>query len=253
MKIVIIEDEQSNADRLRQLIEINKDHEIVEVLTCNADANHFFVHGEQNFDLILSDIQLGDGLVFESLRSAPATTPIIFTTAYEHYAVKAFKFNCIDYLLKPVDQIELETAINKVEKQNNEITTVKTVLNLLASISNNSMNYRERFLIPFHSDQYIIVMVSEVSHIAIVQGLVRLFTTSGKSYVLNMTLDEIISQLDPQRFMRVNRQFIVNAAAVEKASNYFLGKMRIHMKAYPETQIIIGKNKVANTKKWLNF
>ncbi len=253
MKILIIEDEQSSAERLKRMLQ-DGNHEVMGVLASNAEAKRFFASGTQGVDLILSDIQLGDGLSFEALESVPGNVPVIFTTAFDHYAIQAFKYNGIDYLLKPIDATELHTAIGKVENRHIDAssTTTDTIFQMLASVKKQTIHYRERFLIPYHADEYLIILVGDVSHIAIKDGVVRLYTISGKSHILNMTLDEADSQLDPHRFMRVNRQHIVNAAAVEKASTYFLGKMRIHMKAYPDAEIIVSKDKVATVKRWLN-
>ena len=131
-------------------------------------------------------------------------------------------------------------------------STTYDIAQLLASVKNQTIRYRERFLIPHRADEYLIVPVSDVSHITIRDGVVRLCTLSGKSHLLNMTLEEAESQLDPKRFMRVNRQFIVSTAAVTKLSTHFLGKMRIHVAAFPDTEIIVSKEKVAVVKRWLD-
>ena len=257
MKILIIEDEQSSADRLRRMLE--SEHEIVGVCASNAEVKAFFV-GAADVDLILSDIQLGDGLSFESLRTVPEAIPVIFTTAYDHYAVQAFRFNSIDYLLKPIDSEELHTALAKVKpiinsqlSIVNSVSTTDAIAQLLESVKSQTIRYRERFLIPHRADEFLIIPVSDVSHITIRDGVVRLCTLEGKHHTLNMTLEEVESQLDPQRFMRVNRQFIISAAAVQKLSTYFLGKMRIHMTAAPDEEIIVSKDKVATVKRWLDF
>ena len=135
----------------------------------------------------------------------------------------------------------------------NGLSTTDAISQLLESVKNQTIRYRERFLIPHRADEYLIIPVSEVSHITIRDAVVRLCTLSGKSYMINMTLEEVESQLDPQRFMRVNRQFIVSAAAVQKLSSFFLGKMRIHMIAFPNEEIIVSKDKVASVKRWLDF
>jgi len=258
MKILIIEDEQSNADRLRRMLE--GEHEIVNVCTSNAEVKAFFAddaHAE--VDLILSDIQLGDGLSFESLKTVPSAIPVIFTTAFDHYAVQAFRFNSIDYLLKPIDSEELHAALAKVNPILNSqlpivnsVSTTDAIAQLLESVKSQTIRYRERFLIPHRADEFLIIPVSEVSHITIRDGVVRLCTLDGKYHTLNMTLEEVESQLDPQRFMRVNRQFIISAASVKKLSTYFLGKMRIHMTAAPDEEIIVSKDKVATVKRWLD-
>lgn len=267
MRILIIEDEQSSADRLRRMLEA--EHEIMGVAVSNAEVKAFFAAEKHpDIDLILSDIQLGDGLSFESLRTLSSAIPVIFTTAYDHYAVQAFRFNSIDYLLKPIDSEELRVALDKVKpmvngprnatlskrewSMVNNLSTTEVIAQLLESVKSQTIRYRERFLIPYHADEYLIIPVCDVSHITIRDGVVRLCTHSGKHYTLNMTLEEVEGQLDPQRFMRVNRQFIVNAAAVQKLSTYFLGKMRIHMTAAPNEEIIVSKDKVAIVKRWLN-
>ena len=259
MKILIIEDEQSSADRLRRMLE--GEYEIVGVCASNAEVKAFFAEGANHeVDLILSDIQLGDGLSFESLRTVPEAIPVIFTTAYDHYAVQAFRFNSIDYLLKPIDSEELHAALAKVKptmvngqrSMVNGLSTTDAIAQLLESVKNQTIRYRERFLIPHRADEFLIIPVSDVSHITIRDGVVRLCTLEGKHHTLNMTLEEVESQLDPQRFMRVNRQFIISAAAVQKLSTYFLGKMRIHMTAAPDEEIIVSKDKVATVKRWLD-
>ena len=247
MRILIIEDEQSNADRLRRMLE--GEHEIAGVCASNAEVRAYFADGAHaDIDLILSDIQLGDGLSFESLKAVPTSIPVIFTTAYDQYAVQAFQFNSLDYLLKPIDNEELQAALAKVKP----FSSTDAIAQLLASVKSQTIRYRERFLIPHRADEYLIVPVSDVSHITIRDGVVRLFTLDGKSHALNMTLEEAESQLDPQRFMRVNRQFIVSATAVSKLSTYFLGKMRIHVSAFPTVEIIVSKDKVATVKRWLD-
>ena len=286
MKILIIEDEQSSADRLRRMLEgepmeqreqsdacissaesrqrkTEGQHEIVGVCASNAEVKAFFADTNHfDVDLILSDIQLGDGLSFESLRTLPEAIPVIFTTAFDHYAVQAFRFNSIDYLLKPIDSEELHAALAKVKLElpslreglgvGSQLSTTDTIAQLLESVKSHTIRYRERFLIPHRADEFLIIPVSDVSHIAIRDGVVRLCTLEGKHHTLNMTLEEVESQLDPQRFMRVNRQFIISAAAVQKLSTYFLGKMRIHMTAAPNEEIIVSKDKVATVKRWLD-
>ena len=226
----------------------------MDVCTSNAEVKAFF--GDEHHaqvDLILSDIQLGDGLSFESLKTVPTAIPVIFTTVYDHYAVQAFRFNSIDYLLKTIDSEELHAALERVQPTIvNGLSTTDAIAQLRESVKNQLIRYRERFLIPHRADEYLIIPVSNVSHITIRDGVVRLCTLEGKYHTLNMTLEEVESQLDPQRFMRVNRQFIISAAAVQKLSTYFLGKMRIHMNAAPDEEIIVSKDKVATVKRWLD-
>lgn len=256
MRILIIEDEQSSADRLRRMLE--SEHKIVGVCASNAEVREFFAD-DVDVDLILSDIQLGDGLSFESLKTVPEAIPVIFTTAYDHYAVQAFQFNSIDYLLKPIDNEELHAALEKVNKSLTSnpspltsVSSTDAIAQLLESVKSQTIRYRERFLIPHRADEFLIIPVNDVSHITIRDGVVRLCTLAGRHHSINMTLEEIESQLDPKRFMRVNRQFIISAADVQKLSTYFLGKMRIHMTAAPDEEIIVSKDRVATVKRWLD-
>lgn len=253
MNILIIEDEQISALRLKRLLEgINDSYTVAAMVASNAEAKSFFASQHPVIDLILSDIQLGDGLSFDALRCAPVGVPVIFTTAYDQYAVQAFKFNSLDYLLKPVDETELRTALQKVQTVNTTATSTDAITQLLDVLGKGSIRFRERFLIPHKADEYLIIPASEVSHFVIQDGVVRLCTLSGVRHQLGMTLDEIESQLDPQRFMRVNRQYIVNAVAVDKLSAWFQGKLRIYLKGYPDEEIVVSKDKVSSVKRWLD-
>lgn len=259
MRILIIEDEQNNANRLVRLLnEVCPEGEVIAVLSSNAEVISFFKDDFTMPDVILADIQLGDGLSFEGLKSVPVSIPVIFTTAYDQYAVQAFKFNSIDYLLKPIAPEDLRQALQKVAENHfmlvndNKIqypSSTDAIIRLLEQVS--SIRYRERFLITYR-DTYIVVPVSETSHIALNDGVVHLYTSTKKSYVLDLTLNELENQLDPVRFMRVNRQFIVNAAAVEKLSVWFKGKLGIFVKGYPEVNIIVSRDKSMAVRRWLD-
>ena len=255
IRVLIIEDEQSSAQRLKRLLEASAiSCEVIGMVESNAAAKTFFAGEHPAIDLILSDIQLGDGLSFEALRFAPADIPVIFTTAYDQYAVQAFKFNSLDYLLKPVDEAELQVALEKVRNTRSEAAATSTdaIARLLDTLGKGSIRYRERFLIPHKADEYLIVPTADVSHIAIKDGAVRLCTLSGKVHSLGMTLEEAEAQLDPQRFLRVNRQYIVNTAAVEKLSAWFQGKIRVYLRGYPDEEVIVSKDKAASVKRWLD-
>lgn len=164
MKILILEDEQRNAMRLIRLLnDIDTTFIIEGPLTNIKEAVDFFQSGKTT-DLILADIRLTDGLSFEALKYAPATVPIIFTTAYDEYAVQAFKFNSFDYLLKPLDADELEAAIDKATKAGKNYAD-ENLRQLFDSLQKNQFRYRERFLLPYR-DGYKTVRVSDINHIS---------------------------------------------------------------------------------------
>lgn len=158
IRVLIIEDEQSSAQRLKRMLEASAiSCEVIGMAESNAAVKAFFSGEHPAIDLILSDIQLGDGLSFEALRSAPVDIPVIFTTAYDQYAVQAFKFNSLDYLLKPIDEAELQAALEKVRNTRSEVaaTITDAIARLLDTLGKGSIRYRERFLIPHKADEYL--------------------------------------------------------------------------------------------------
>ncbi|BCS84720.1 MULTISPECIES: LytR/AlgR family response regulator transcription factor [Prevotella] len=250
MKILIIEDELSNTTRLcRILKEIEKDAQILATTASNKETKDFFSKTEEMPDLILADIQLGDGLSFEALKSVPQSIPVIFTTAYDQYAIKAFKFNSIDYLLKPIDKDELKTSINQAREKSNSNTDA--IKELLSSIHGQDIRYRERFLVPYR-DGYEVVLVTNISHICTVYKDTRIYMKSGYFYSISLSLDDIISQLDPTRFFRVNRQFIINIDVISQLKTYFAGKARVYIKEYEDLEIMCSRERVPILKSWLN-
>lgn len=223
MKILILEDEQRNAMRLIRLLnDIDTTFIIEGPLTNIKEAVDFFQSGKTT-DLILADIRLTDGLSFEALKYAPATVPIIFTTAYDEYAVQAFKFNSFDYLLKPLDADELEAAIDKATKAGKNYAD-ENLRQLFDSLQKNQFRYRERFLLPYR-DGYKTVRVSDINHIETENKTVYLRLNNGTSEVVNMSMDELEQQLNPDCFFRANRQYIINIEYVLFLSNYFGGKL----------------------------
>lgn len=165
MKILVLEDEQRNAARLIRLLnDIDATFVIEGPLASIKESVGFFQSGKTT-DLILADIRLTDGLSFEALKHAPATVPIIFTTAYDEYAVQAFKFNSFDYLLKPLDADELEAAIDKATKAGKNYAE-ENLQQLFDALQKNQYRYRERFLLPYR-DGYKTIRVSDINHIAL--------------------------------------------------------------------------------------
>lgn len=249
MKVLILEDEAQVADRLARLLKsINHEFEIVDIIADAAGATAFFQNGN-HADLVISDIRLSDGLSFDALKYAPDSLPIIFTTAFNEYAIKAFKFNSIDYLLKPIDEAELAAAINKAT------THVKynaaNLRQLFSDIINGRSLYREHLLIPFN-DGYKKLQVADINHIEMENKIVHLRLNDGTSEVSNISMDDLERQLDPNRFFRANRQFIVNIDAVSQLRKHLLGRLSVRLKDYPKTQILVSKDKTPRIKQWLD-
>lgn len=258
MKILIIEDEQNNADRLCRILSKMDtiSPTVLAVVTSNAETRCFFQSGNAMPDVILADIQLGDGRSFESLRFAPAHIPVIFTTAYDQYAIDAFRYNGIAYLLKPIDPEELSEALLRIKdrqsagSQTSHPSDTDQLQQLIESLRDGGIRYRERFLVAYR-DELRVIPVREVSHIALIDGNTALFTTEGKQYSLPQTLEELEVELNPKDFMRVTRQHIVNVNAVDSLVQNFLGKMRLRLRNYKDEDIIISRAKVPVVKRWL--
>lgn len=248
-KIVIVEDEKLNADRLTRLIStLLPDINIVAVLESIAESLSWFDDNSMP-DLVLMDIRLSDGLSFEILKQVTITCPIIFTTAYDEYAVQAFKHNGIDYLLKPIDLEELELALNKAEKFGAAIYDKLAIENLIDQLK--PKDFRTRFLLPY-KDGYKTLLTSEVSYIVVDLKLTMAHMINGSKLVLPQTMDELEQQLNPKEFFRANRQFIINIDAVIQVLNYFNGKLKVVVKGC-QTEILVSREKSAALKTWMDY
>lgn len=250
MNILIIEDEKRNAKLLeRLLLEIDSTY-IINGPLVSVEETVAYLNSNNQPNLILADIRLTDGLSFEAIRQSGTDAPIIFTTAYDEYAIKAFKFNSFDYLLKPIDIDELRAAIKKVTKtkiytQNNNIQQ------LIAQMQENNYNYRERFLIPWR-DGYRCVMVNDINHIVLKNRIVTVQLNDNTSLNIPYTMDELEKQLNPKVFFRANRQYLININHILSISNYFNNRLIIRLKGYDNEEIIISRDRVAEIKVWLD-
>ena len=247
--ILIIEDEKPNAARLKRLISVIKpDAVVLDVLESVSETVDWLLRNECP-DLIMMDVRLPDGLSFEVFEQLNPKCPIIFTTAYDEYAVRAFKFNSIDYLLKPIEQDELEHSFRMVgEKQQND--TTKSIEGLLSQMT--KKEYRNRFLLPYR-DGFKTVLVNDIEYIYSELRITKARLQNGNEEVLPQTLEELEQQLDPKFFYRANRQFIVHIDAIRQIHNYFNGKLKIELLKSPAIEIIVSREKALAFKMWLDF
>ena len=183
-------------------------------------------------------------------------SPIIFTTAYDQYAIQAFKFNSIDYLLKPIDSDELEAAIQKAIERispSSPTTTAPNLEQLLEYLSGAipTPHYRERFLVS-RRDEYITIEVQNVCFIHSQQNITRLYLTDGTSATIPSTLDQLEKEMNPASFFRANRQHMIQVGHIKKVSNWFNYKLKVEMNGYPQEEILISREKAATFKKWLD-
>jgi two-component system response regulator LytT len=248
-EILIIEDEKPNADRLKRLVAlVRPEVNIVGVLESVSESIEWLQNNECP-DLIMMDVRLPDGLSFEIFEKITPKCPIIFTTAYDEYAVRAFKFNSVDYLLKPVEQDELEHSFRSIEdwQPKDQTISIERLLNHFQK-----KEYRSRFLLPFR-DGYKSVLVSDISYLYSEHKVTKARLQNGSEEVLPQTLEELEQQLDPKLFLRVNRQFIVHIDSIKHVHNYFNGKLKIELRKDPSLEIIVSRDKAGQIKTWMDF
>lgn len=251
MKVLIIEDESHSAERLQRYIHtLHSDYEITGITKSIAQSIEYLQKGQP--DLIFSDIRLQDGLSFDIFREVKVASPIIFTTAYDQYAIQAFKFNSIDYLLKPIDSDELEAAIQKAVSKISPSHPEPNLERLLEYLGNPTSHYRERFLIS-RKDEYITVDVRNICFIRSQQDITRIYLADGTSAVISATLDQLEKEVNPASFFRANRQYLIQVNHIKKVSNWFNYKLKVEMNSHPQEEILISREKAAGFKKWLDM
>ena len=253
MTIVIIEDEKLTAEDLADIINRVAPHaEIKAMLPSVRNAVHYFKNNATP-DLIFSDIQLGDGLSFDIFAEIDIEAPIIFCTAFDEYAIKAFNANGIHYVLKPFNQEKIKEAFDKYEKLKQTFSSWSHSLeNIVQALDRQKPDpaNRERTLLVYFKDSVIPVKLEDVALFYIKNEATHLYTFDQKQYVINKSLEEI-QKLDSHLFYRANRQFIVNRNAIKEASSYLSRKISIELVLPFEDTITISKEKMTAFLDWL--
>ena len=255
MNILIIEDEQHAATRLIKLIKaINNSFIIIEIIDSVEWAIEWFQNNKQP-DLIFLDIQLSDGLSFNIFKKVKVNSPIIFTTAYDEYALQAFELNSIDYLLKPIDNEKLKKSINKYNQLSNNLNKKEINFDaekLLEALQIAKTEYRTRFLVNKGSS-LIVINVEEIAYFFTEDKQVFITTINNKKYILNTTLDKLEKELEAKKFYRANRQYLVSVNSIKEIHNYFHYKLKLELNPKPEhDEIIISKSKSSDFKDWIS-
>lgn len=252
MNIVIIEDEVQIAWDLQNSIQqLQPGSKVVATLDSVEAGLEWFSNNPQP-DLIFSDIQLGDGLAFEIFQQVKLTCPVIFCTAYDEYALRAFENNGVDYLLKPIRQESLKKSLDKFNLFKNPKTNNNSLLlqNLMDEITKNFKSYKSTFLVSFR-DKMIPVNSNEILFFKITDDAVELCTKSNDRYRLSWSLDHIETMVDPKMFYRANRQYLIAHHAIKEVENYFDRKLLIKIDPLNPEPIIVSKAKSADLLKWL--
>jgi DNA-binding LytR/AlgR family response regulator len=250
MNILIVENEIPAADRLIGILgRIDRSANILGVCETVEETINRLQEAPQP-DLILMDIQLDDGLCFEIFDTVHVDTPVIFTTAYDEYTLRAFKVNSIDYLLKPIDEESLRSALAKYRKLHADNDPFKKDFRQLLNEFRNQ--YKSRFLVRI-GEKYRSVQVSEISHFHILERSVFLNDAQGKEYGIDYSLDQLQGMIDPRKFFRINRECIVNINAIETMYNYSSSRLQLTLKnTERKEEFVISRDKVSDFKKWID-
>ncbi|WP_347052155.1 LytR/AlgR family response regulator transcription factor [Flavobacterium olei] len=250
MKILIVEDESINASRLKRLLEeLEPDCEILEIIDTVVETVAWLKSNPAP-DLITMDIRLADGLSFAIFDEIKITCPIIFTTAYDEYAIRAFKVNSIDYLMKPIEKNELKYALKKFKTLSKTENTVTDIAGVLKELIHKPV-YRLRFLVTFR-DGYKSIDVTDIDFVYSEFKTSNLVLKSGTVIAIPQTMEELESELDPDIFFRANRQFFIRAESIKSIANYFNAKLKVHLKADPDREVIISREKTPFFKQWMD-
>ena len=252
MRALIIEDEKAAVRNLKAAIdELGRDIEVIGQLDSIA-ASIEWLREQPAPDLLFLDIHLADGSAFEIFEHVDITCPIIFTTAYDEYALRAFKVNSVDYLLKPIDADDLRQALDKLERLGGQKPTAQPDDNYRAILRalGGERNYKSHFLIPAKGDRLIPLETETILYFHIANGQVKAIDDTGREHLFPQTLDELADALDPHLFFRANRQFLIAKRAIREASLWFNGRLSITLSVPTPERIIISKARAAEFKAW---
>lgn len=250
MTILIIEDEIKTARELKRDIEaLGQDLIVLETLQ-GVRSSVKWLRDNPAPDLILSDIQLADGLSFEIFRQIEVASPIIFCTAFDEYAIEAFRTSSIDYLLKPVDAGKLRESLGKFRRMKSLFNPESPAQKMETLLSNLASDYKKTLLVHFQ-DKIVPVAVSDIAYLHYEFGNVSLFTFDRKKYAMAQSMDELEKQLSPRDFFRINRQFIVSRNSVDVMANYFSRRLLLKLSVPVNEEVVVSKIKSPLFLKWM--
>ena len=249
MRVVIVEDEIIAAQTLSRLIrEIRPDFDILAVLqTVEESVEWFSQHPSP--DLVFMDIHLADGSSFGIFDRIQIDSPIIFTTAYNEYALEAFEVNGIDYILKPINKTRLSQAILKFGNFTYKSDNSRLITDLAAALREKQNRHKTHFLIP-HRDKLLPIAVENIAYFNAELKIARVMTFDSQHFQLDYSLEELMKHLDPNQFFRVNRQYIVAHRAIRDLSVWFGGKLSVNLAVPTEERVIVSKARVSEFKAW---
>ena len=251
MKIVIIEDEQLTADDLSEtILKVSPEVLIIARLSSVKDAVAWFRKNEQP-DLIFSDIQLGDGLCFEIFRKHPITTPVIFCTAFDEYALTAFKAHGIDYILKPFDEQTIAGALTRYKELERKFLGNNKQIETILQLFENRKNQKQGSVLVYHKDKILPIKLQDIALFYLEHEITYIITFGPKTFTISKSLEEL-EEIAGNSFYRANRQYLVNRKAIKEASQYFARKLSIALSIPFSETITVSKVKVPDFLNWLS-
>lgn len=250
INVVIIEDEKFAAEKLeRQLGNVAPDFKVVAMLESVKQSVQWLQ--ENKADLVFMDIHLADGLCFRIFDEVEIKTPIIFTTAYDQYAIQAFKVNSVDYLLKPVNKYDLAQSLDKFKEVHAQSESVDYSGLMEALGSAQEKKYQKRFMVA-KGDQIKTILIEDVAYFFAEGKYAFLVDATGERYLIDFSLENLMKKLDPESFFRVNRQVIVKLDSIKEMHTWFKRRIKLELNPAFEKETIVASERVKDFKEWLN-
>lgn len=251
MNVLIIEDESAAARRLERLIaQLEPEAKIIKVLSSIEESVHWF-NSNSGPEIIFMDIQLEDGQSFEILNQVAIFSHIIFITAYDEYAIKAFKYNSIDYLLKPLKEQDLQVAFNKYHAIKNTNSDFTFDYKKLAETIDTKFAEKPKRILVHLGSQLITIEIKDIAYVYTKNKIVYTVVSDGKKTPIDFSLDQLEEMTDPSHFFRINRQFIINVNAIDQMHVYSKSRVKLILKPRCEEETIVSTERSPTFKKWI--
>jgi two-component system, LytTR family, response regulator LytT len=252
MKVLIIEDEIYTANGLVKMLKaIDKDIDVLQIIG-SVEETVEFLYEKPDIDLIFMDIQLSDGISFEIFSEIKVEYPVIFTTSFDEYAIKAFQVNSVDYLLKPIEQSSLQKSLDKFKKIFSKNTHNQQIEQMLSQISFVQKEFKSRILVKT-AKGLLSLQIAEIAYFYIDNQMAFIKTHDNSRYSLDKTLDEMEKLINPKKFFRLNRQIIASIESIGNIHNYFNYALKIELKPPIDKEIIVSRYSVKEFKQWLDI
>lgn len=252
MKVLIIEDEKAAAKRLNSLLQqLIPQVEILATIDTVKQAVRWFKDNPSP-ELTFMDVQLADGLSFDIFEQLEVSTPVIFTTAYEQYAIKAFKVNSVDYLLKPIDPEELRISLQKFKKRFQEGQHTQFDLHQIQqTVKMLTQQYKSRFIVKV-GEHIKAIQVENILYFASRDKMTYVYTRDGRHYIVDPPLDQLEQSLDPKIFFRISRKHLISLQSISDIITYSSSRLRLVLQQSDDKDVLVSRDRVAAFKNWLD-